>query len=64
MAEWLKRDPVKLFREYLLKEGVAKEAELAALDQKAGQEVKEAEAWAADSPWPDPQEAFDGVWAD
>ncbi len=63
-AQWMARDPAKLFREYLLGEDIAEEAELQAIDKECGQQVVEAEAWAAKSPWPAPEDAFDIVWAD
>jgi pyruvate dehydrogenase E1 component alpha subunit len=64
---WMEKDPVRLFRGKLVSEGIADEEDLDVIDQKATKEVDEAEAWAYStdtSPWPDPREAFEGLYAE
>jgi len=63
LKHWLARDPIKLFRERLLDQGFKAE-ELDAVDRAATDEAREAVAWAAASPLPEPEEAFEGLYAD
>ena len=57
---WEKRDPVPVFRAYLL-DGVATEAELRRVEQDVEQEVEAAVAFADSSPLPDPSELYRDV---
>ena len=50
---WKKRDPVVLFREKLMEQGILTEAELAKIDTEADAEMEEAEQFAMESPVPD-----------
>jgi pyruvate dehydrogenase E1 component alpha subunit len=61
--EWLKRDPIPLFRERLAAEGHATEDELAEIDERTQNTIDEAVAFAEASPWPEPQEALEDVFA-
>lgn len=63
MAEWEARDPLALFQDRLLREGVADEAELDEIGQRAAVEVEDAIHYAEASPLPDPQTVTDGVYA-
>jgi pyruvate dehydrogenase E1 component alpha subunit len=54
---WWKRCPVANYRARLLAEGVATEAELAALEQEIDAEVEAGVAFAQSSPDPNPQES-------
>lgn len=63
-AAWLTRDPIVLFRAELLRRGVADEAALDALDADVAQEVADAVAFAHDSAFPDPAEAFTDLYSD
>jgi len=56
------RDPVTLFRERLLAEGMAESA-LVEIETQALKLVEEAVAFAKESPFPDPEEAFELVHA-
>jgi pyruvate dehydrogenase E1 component alpha subunit len=51
---WKKRDPIKLFQEKLLKEGILTEADVERIDKEAQAEADEAEKFALDSPRPEP----------
>ena len=55
--EWWKRDPVAGYRMKLIAEGVASEAELAAVDQEIAKEVAAGVAFAEASPDPKPSES-------
>jgi acetoin:2,6-dichlorophenolindophenol oxidoreductase subunit alpha len=61
---WLKRDPVKLFRAYLLEHGIADETELSGLEADAAAEVEAAVEFANDSPFPEPSVAFMDIYTE
>lgn len=56
------RDPVALFRTALLEDGMSESA-LAEIESEAARLVQEAVAFAKESPFPDPEEAFELVHA-
>jgi pyruvate dehydrogenase E1 component alpha subunit len=60
--EWLKRDPIVLFHDRLIQVGVLSEQEAGAIDQEERERVEEAAKFALESPFPDPAEAFSGVY--
>jgi pyruvate dehydrogenase E1 component alpha subunit len=63
-AYWHTRDPIKLFSADLLKEGVLTEKSLAALQAEVDAALAAAEKFAIeDSPYPDPSELYDDVYA-
>jgi TPP-dependent pyruvate/acetoin dehydrogenase alpha subunit len=62
MREMLARDPVKLFREHLLATGF-QVTELDELDRRAEAEVHDALEFALASPYPEPAEAWDDLYA-
>jgi pyruvate dehydrogenase E1 component alpha subunit len=64
IKEWRERDPIKLFREQLLKDGIASEEELDAIDVEFETEVAEASEWAFASPEPAVEEAYTDLYAD
>ncbi len=62
LAEWEARDPVRTFRQRLLRNGVP-EADLAALDRQAETEIAAAVRTAESAPLPDPDTVNQGVYA-
>jgi pyruvate dehydrogenase E1 component alpha subunit len=62
--EWKKRDPIVLFRQFLLDEGDVAAHELDSIDEELVQEVLEASKWAQESPWPEVEQAFTDLYAD
>ncbi len=62
LEEWLKKDPIKTFKERLINEKIVKEDELNTLDEEAKSLVKEAVQFAEDSPFPEPEEAFEDLF--
>ncbi|MFS0735937.1 thiamine pyrophosphate-dependent dehydrogenase E1 component subunit alpha [Sphingomonas sp. 1P06PA] len=60
---WRKRDPITLYREKLLSQGVAA-ATLDAMEKEAADEVEDALQFARDSDYPTQADAFDDVFAD
>jgi acetoin:2,6-dichlorophenolindophenol oxidoreductase subunit alpha len=61
---WLKRDPVKLFRDYLQTQGVADASVLDALETEVMAEVDAAVEFTIDSPDPDPSIAFKDLYTE
>lgn len=59
--EWRKKDPIERLRALLLASGT-KEEELAAVDETLDGEIEEACRFAADSPYPDTEEATKDVY--
>jgi acetoin:2,6-dichlorophenolindophenol oxidoreductase subunit alpha len=54
--EWLKKDPVPIFRNTLIEQGHATEAELAKIESDIATELEAAVSFALDSAFPDPSE--------
>jgi pyruvate dehydrogenase E1 component alpha subunit len=48
---WFKRDPIKLFEDKLLKQGILTQGDIKRIDQEATAEAQEAERFALESPW-------------
>ena len=64
VGEWEKRDPIKLFREYLLEKVHISGDDLTQLDDQAVQDIEDALAFAESSPEPKIETLFDDVFAD
>lgn len=62
--EWLKRDPIVLFRQHLVAAGLATEAEMDALEAEVLAEVDDAVAFTDASPFPDPDIAFADLYTE
>jgi pyruvate dehydrogenase E1 component alpha subunit len=61
--EWLRKDPVKRFREQLLSSKVASEAEIGQIETEVAAEIEGAVKFAEESSYPAPEEALDDVYA-
>lgn len=61
---WMKRDPVKLFRSYLLDNDVADAATLDGLETGVAAEVEAAVQFAEESPYPEPAVAFKDIYTE
>ena len=62
-ALWKERCPIKQFSEKLLKEKILNNEELAKLEEDVKRKIEEAEKFAVDSPFPDPEELVEDVYA-
>jgi pyruvate dehydrogenase E1 component alpha subunit len=62
VEEWKKKCPIKRLKDKLLKIGVG-ENELSSIEEAVKQELKEAEDFAINSPYPDPSEAMEDLFA-
>ncbi|MGB9672379.1 MAG: thiamine pyrophosphate-dependent dehydrogenase E1 component subunit alpha, partial [Candidatus Norongarragalinales archaeon] len=60
---WLAKDPIKLFREKLLQTKALTEAEIQQIEREVSAEIEEAVKFAMESPYPEPEEALEDVYA-
>jgi len=58
------RDPIKYFSAYLVREGIMSQEEITALDAVITKEMEEAVAFGKASPWPDPEESLEDLYAE
>ncbi|MEM3577542.1 MAG: pyruvate dehydrogenase (acetyl-transferring) E1 component subunit alpha [Candidatus Bathyarchaeia archaeon] len=63
VAEWLAKDPIKRFKERLLREGVLTAEEIQKIEVDVAAEIEEAVRFAMESPYPAPEEALEDVYA-
>jgi len=63
VQEWLAKDPTKRFREHLLRNNLFTEEELQKIEKEVAAEIEEAVKFATESPFPDPEEALEDVYA-
>ncbi len=63
LEEWKKRDPVKLFKEYLLKEMKIEEKALARIDSGIDKEISDSVEFSEKSPDPDPDDYKKYIYA-
>lgn len=61
---YAKRDPIPKFRDYMMKQGLAKEDELKAWEKEVDDEVEEAVEFADASERPSKEQLFENVFAD
>ena len=60
---WKRKDPIEAFRRRLLERGILTEAQAARVQEEAQSEMQAAQAFADESPFPDPAEAFEDLYA-
>jgi TPP-dependent pyruvate/acetoin dehydrogenase alpha subunit len=63
VREYRKRDPIPHFRDYLIDEEKASQADLDGINAEIKQEIADAVKFAKDSPQPDPATALDYIYA-
>jgi pyruvate dehydrogenase E1 component alpha subunit len=56
LEEWKKKDPIPVFQQKILKEKLASEIEFKQLEKEVLKEIDEAEKFAMESPYPDPDD--------
>jgi len=64
VEQWKSRDPLEMVRDRILTNGVATEAELDAIDAKVKEIVEASVKFAEESPYPEPEAAFEDVYVD
>ena len=60
---WKQRDPITIHTALLLSQGIATQAEIEQMDAQVTQEIEEAVEFARQSPYPDPAELFEDMFA-
>ena len=60
---WKQRDPITIHTALLLSQGMATQAEIEQMDAQVTQEIEEAVEFARQSPYPDPSELFEDMFA-
>ena len=60
---WRKRCPIKLLKTKLVKDKLAKQEELDAIEEGVKRRIEEAFVYAMESPFPDPEDAMDDLFA-
>lgn len=63
LEEWMEKCPLKRCRVTLLKKHKVTEAELEKIEKEADEEIMDAVKFSLDSPWPDPENAIEHVYA-
>lgn len=63
IQEWLKRDPIIRLRDKLVRDKIAKKAELDKIDEEVMKEVLEAVEYAKNSPFPEINEVMEDLYA-
>jgi pyruvate dehydrogenase E1 component alpha subunit len=64
VKRWQENDPIGIYRDRLVQEGISTEAELEALDERASAETEAAVQFAESSPEPAPEALFEGIYAE
>ena len=63
IAEWRKRDPLDILEKTLTSQGIATREECDAINAETVKEVEEATDFARNSPFPEPEDLFEDMWA-
>ena len=61
--EWLNKDPIQRMKKHLLVNGVFSESKLTEIEEEVMDSIEEAVRFALDSPFPQPEEALEDVYA-
>lgn len=64
IEDWKKRDPLRTYPEQLIEEEVITQGELEAMREEIQAEIKEAITFAEESPYPEPEEAYEGLYSE
>ena len=63
VEKWKAKCPIKGFKKYLLENNIATPSEIESIESKVRQEISEADRFAKESPFPEPEEALEDVYA-
>jgi pyruvate dehydrogenase E1 component alpha subunit len=63
VEHWKQRDPIKIHTEWLLSQSIATPAEIDQMETQVMQEIEAAVEFARQSPYPDPSELFEDMFA-
>ncbi|QQR68034.1 MAG: thiamine pyrophosphate-dependent dehydrogenase E1 component subunit alpha [Candidatus Brocadia sp.] len=63
LEEWKKKDPILYIEPYFVANQIAEKEELDSIDLRVKKEIEEAEAFAEESPYPEPEDVLKGLYA-
>lgn len=63
LEEWKKKDPILYIETYLVGNQIAEKEELDSIDLRVKKEIEEAEVFAEESPYPEPEDVLKGLYA-
>jgi pyruvate dehydrogenase E1 component alpha subunit len=63
IERWKQRDPIAIHKEWLLSQAMATPAEIAQIETEVTQQIEAAVAFARQSPYPEPSELFEDMFA-
>ncbi|MBI2556661.1 MAG: thiamine pyrophosphate-dependent dehydrogenase E1 component subunit alpha, partial [Planctomycetes bacterium] len=55
--------PILNIEKYLLENNISQQAELESIDSRVKKEIEDAEAFAEESPYPEPEDGMKGLYA-
>ena len=64
VEEWKRRDPITIHKARLLEQDIATQEEIDQIENEVKQQIEDAVAFARESPYPDPSELFEDMFAD
>jgi len=62
-VDWRKRCPIESFKGKLIKEKISKKEEIDAIEEDVERRVEQALVYAMESPFPEPREALEDLFA-
>jgi pyruvate dehydrogenase E1 component alpha subunit len=63
VEEWLTKDPIKRLKQKLLQANISTETEIQHIEKEASAKIEEAVKFAIESPYPEPEEALEDIYA-
>ena len=63
LEEWKKKDPILNMEKYLMENNIVKKEELDGVESRVKKEIEEAESFAEESPYPNPEDGLNGLYA-
>jgi TPP-dependent pyruvate/acetoin dehydrogenase alpha subunit len=64
MEHWKQRDPITLHKRLLIEQSIATQAEIDQMEREIEEQIEEAVTFARESPYPEPSELFEDMYAD
>ena len=64
VEEWKQRDPILIHKELLLEQGIATQEEIDQMENEIKEQIQDAITFARESPYPEPSELFEDMFAD
>ena len=64
VEDWKQRDPILIHKERLLEQGIATQQEIDQMEDEIKEQIQEAITFARESPYPEPSELFEDMFAD